>query len=139
MKARSERTCIEQDDVVRELAKIAFANLGDYFRIGPDGLPALDLANMTRDQAAGLRDIVAEEYTTGRGEAARRIKRFRIKLGDKLAALDRLGKHLGMFNTESPVTIQMGSDVPAYTDTERFQRWLWLLTRGGTRPIGSGD
>ena len=49
------------------------------------------------------------------------------------------GKHLGMFDRDNSVTINVRDDVPNYTDTERFQRFLWLATDGGTRPIGSGD
>ena len=54
-------------------------------------------------------------------------------------ALELLGKHLGMFDRDNGVTINVRDDVPNYTDTERFQRFLWLATDGGTRPIGSGD
>ena len=37
-------------------------------------------------------------YTEGRGAGAREVKRIRVKLHDKLRALEALGRHLGMFN-----------------------------------------
>jgi phage terminase small subunit len=33
----------------------------------------------------------------GRGEDAREVKRVKLKLSDKQAALEKLGKHLGMW------------------------------------------
>ena len=42
----------------------------------------------------------------GRGEDARDVKRTRFKLADKKAALDDIGRHLGMFTDK----IKVGGD-----------------------------
>jgi hypothetical protein len=34
----------------------------DYMRVGPDGDPVLDFANLSRDQAAALQEVTVESY-----------------------------------------------------------------------------
>lgn len=94
---RSTRTEITADAVLRELAKIGFANMADYMRAGPDGDPYLDFSQLTRDQAAALIEVTVEDFKDGRGEDARDVRRVKFKLADKKGALVDIGKHLGMF------------------------------------------
>ena len=95
--ARAKRMEVTQDQVLREFAKVAFANLQDYIQVQEDGSAYVDLSTMTREQAAALQEITVDEYVDGRGDNARNVKRVRIKLASKQAALDSLAKHLGMF------------------------------------------
>lgn len=97
MAARAARTEITADAVLRELAKIGFANMADYMKAGADGDPYLDFSSLTADQAAALVEVTVEDYKEGRGEAARDVRRVKFKLADKRAALVDIGKHLGMF------------------------------------------
>lgn len=97
MSRREKRTEITQDRVVNELAKIGFANLGDFITLTSAGDPLVDLSTMTRDQAAALSEVTVEDFTDGRGDDARDVRRIKVKLCDKRAALVDLGKHLGMF------------------------------------------
>jgi phage terminase small subunit len=96
---RSERCCIEADAVVRELAKIAFANIGDYGRITQDGGFAIDLSETNREQFAAISEITYRsiERTAGGDEVTIET---RLKLRDKHAALVSLAKHLGMFKEQ---------------------------------------
>lgn len=96
--ALAEKHGATVDRIIAELAKIGFANMLDYMRAGDDGGPALDFSTLTRDQAAALIQITAEDFMDGRGEDARDVRRVRFKLADKRAALVDLGRHLGMFN-----------------------------------------
>lgn len=93
----AERTKITQDKVMKELEKIGFSNMLDYVTITDGGDPVTDFSALTRDQAAAISEIVVEEYTEGRGEDARNVKRTKFKLSDKRSALVDMGKHLGMF------------------------------------------
>lgn len=95
--AIAAKTEVTQERIIAELAKIGFANMADYMRSNPDGDPYLDFSALTRDQAAALTEVTVEDYTEGRGEDARDVKRVKFRLGDKRAALVDLGKHLGMF------------------------------------------
>jgi phage terminase small subunit len=86
---------VTADRVIGELAKIAFANISDVLRVGPDGEVEVNLEGCTRDELAAVRDISIEEYPAERdGKAQRRV---RIKLADKRGALVDLGKYLGLF------------------------------------------
>ena len=100
MARRAKKNEITADRVVQELAKIGFANIGDYVNTTGTA-PFIDLSAMTREQAAALSEITVDEYTEGRGEEAREVKRVKVKLCDKRAALVDLGKHIGMFRGES--------------------------------------
>lgn len=88
---------ITAERVIRELALIGFANMLDYIR-PQDGGAIVDLSTMTRDQAAALGEVTTEVYMEGAGDEAVPVKRTKIKLLDKRAALVDLGKHLGLFN-----------------------------------------
>lgn len=91
-------------DVLRELAKLGFANMADYMRTTPGGDPALDFSALTRDQAAALVEVTVEDFVDGRGDDARDVRRVKFKLADKRAALVDIGKHLGMFVERSENT-----------------------------------
>lgn len=95
-KALSERTEITQDQVLREYAKLGFADIrkavawgsvpeinADGERIYPVELKASE--DMDDDTAAA----VAEVSLTAQG--------VKIKMYDKKAALDSIARHLGMF------------------------------------------
>lgn len=90
-------------NVIAELHKVGFANLGDYMRITPDGDPAIDLSNMTREQSAALQELTVEDFTDGRGKDARDVRRVRLKMLSKLDALEKLGKYLGLFSDSPPI------------------------------------
>ena len=85
-----------------EMAKLGFANIMDYVTVGADGLPFTDFSRVTRDQGAAIQEMTVEtrtDYQTnaeGEREAVP-VRRVRFKLADKRAALETLGKHLGMF------------------------------------------
>jgi phage terminase small subunit len=106
---RSERTEITADRVLRELAKIGFANMADYMRATLDGDPYLDFSNLSRDQAAALAEVTVEDFKEGRGEDSRDVRRVKFKLADKRAALVDLGRHLKLFTdkVEHAGTVQL--------------------------------
>ena len=85
---QSRRTGVTADRVVRELAKIAFANASDL--IDPE--TASVKLNASRDDLAAIQSIKVKSF----GEDG---LEHEVKLADKLRALDLLGKHLGMYNS----------------------------------------
>lgn len=91
-----EKLAITKESIIAELAKIAFANMADYMKVGPDGDPVLNFGALTRDQAAVLTEITVESFRDGRTDS-RQVRRVKFKLADKRAALVDLGKHFGMF------------------------------------------
>lgn len=109
--ARSERTGITQDMVLQELAKIGFANMGNYLHATSGGDPYFDFAGLTEEQKAALVEVTVEDFVEGRGEDARNVRRVKFKLGDKRAALVDIGKHLGMFKERVELTGKNGGPV----------------------------
>ncbi len=102
-----ERAGVKAEAVIRELALLGFANMQDYMRVTPDGDAYVDLSNLTQEQAAAVQEVTVDEYVEGRGEAARAVKRLRVKLADKRSALVDLGKHLGLFKREPGASNQV--------------------------------
>lgn len=93
---RIQRLEITADGVLQELAKLGFSNMQDYVQV-QDGEAFIDLSKVSREQFAAVQEITVEEYTEGRGEEKRDIKRTKFKLGDKRGSLELLGKHLKLF------------------------------------------
>ncbi len=118
--AAAQASTIEAVRVLTELAKLAFANMLDYMRVGPDGDPVLDFSKLTRDQAAALVEVTVEDFLDGRGEDARQVRKVKFKLADKRGALVDLGKHLGLFKERVEHTGKDGGpvEVKQYTDIE---------------------
>ena len=85
---RSKRTRITADRVLREYARIAFADVRTFTT--PRGEGATDLkmvSELSDDEAAAVFEIVP----------AIKGKGLKLKLHDKKQALDALARHLGLF------------------------------------------
>ena len=119
---RMERTQVTADQVVAEYAKIAFANMQDFMGVTEQGDPFIDLSKLTREQAAALAEFDVQDFTDGRGEGAREVKRVKVKLHSKLSALDSLAKHLGMFGPKGTEDDPLHQVVRMPTDEERARR-----------------
>ena len=102
---RSERTEITADNVLRELAKLAFSNIEDYVRIDGEGLARVDLSEATRDQMAAVGEITVDtrREATADGDIPAVIEKVRFKLSDKGTNLERLGRHLKLFTDKTEV------------------------------------
>ena len=89
MDARSKRTAITADRVLQELAHLGFARMDDYAEWGPKGVTLKQSEGLTEDQLRAVGEV--SETVTQHGGT------IRFKLHDKLGALEKLGKHLGLF------------------------------------------
>lgn len=106
---RSKRTGINQDRVVRELARIAFIKMTDV--VDSEG-KIRDEAN--EDDLACIESIKYKSSDTDTGSSIER----EVKVASKMKALELLGKHLGMWNDkmdvnmdcELNITIDYGGD-----------------------------
>lgn len=99
---RASKLEIKAEKVLEELARLAFCNMQDYIRI-QNGEFYVDFSTLTRDQAAAIQEVTVEEYSEGRGEEKRDIKRTKFKLNDKRGALELLGKNLKLFTDKVEV------------------------------------
>lgn len=102
----AEQSTVKAEDVIRELAKLGFANMEHYTRVNGLGDMVIDLSDLTSDQMAAISEITVETYTDGKGEDAETVKRTKFKLADKRAALVDLGKHLGLFTDKQSIKLE---------------------------------
>jgi phage terminase small subunit len=88
MAARETRTRITADRVLKEYARIAFADMRRVTEWGPEGVKLRPHTAVSEDDAAAIAEIASGSDKGGRG---------RIKLHDKKGALDAIARHLGLF------------------------------------------
>lgn len=110
--AGAEKAGVTIQRIVDELAKVGFANMGDYLHATSGGDPFFVYDQLTDEQKAALAEVTVEDFKEGRGEDARDVRRVKFKLYDKLGALEKLGKHLGMFKDKVELTGKDGKDLP---------------------------
>lgn len=89
MAERSKRTGINQERVIRELARIAFVRATDV--IAPDDASVKEYAS--DDDLACIQSVKVKTTTGEKGITVER----EVRLNDKMKALELLGKHLGTF------------------------------------------
>ena len=82
---------ITAERVLREYARIAFADSRQIMSWGPDGVTLRDSTELTDDEAAAVAEV-AETLGTDKGGGS-----IRLKTHSKIAALEALAKHLHLF------------------------------------------
>ena len=93
-KERSERTDITAEMVLKELAKIGFSNIQDYIGAGNE---TQDLSQIDKSKAAAISGI---KVTSVSGEGYEKTT-VEFKLHDKIAALEKIAKHIGFFEKDN--------------------------------------
>ncbi len=97
--AAAARFEVTAERVIRDLARIAFANLMDFVKIGPDGKPRPDYPAISFDQGAALERLTVKEATTkAESDDGTVLREVTLKLRDKRLALVALARHLGLFD-----------------------------------------
>lgn len=91
MDARTNRLEVTGDRIIRELAKISFADPRKFFTKDGSAIPITDLGDDEASVLAGFRVV-----TTSKGEGVVEYTSD-VRMHDKIRTLELLGKHLGMF------------------------------------------
>lgn len=124
MKDREKRTEITQDRVLKELAKIGFADIKDYLEYktaktiveyDQDGEPIIDYRQII--DVIDSKDVdtsIIQEVSIGKDGT------FKFKLYDKQKALVDIGKHLGMFVDKVEHSGAIGSEVNIVIGSEEY-------------------
>lgn len=93
----AEKTGISQQKVLNEIAKIAFSDIRNYYQDDNQLKPICDLED---NEAAALSSVKSyEENLPGTSVVIGMNKE--IKLYDKLAGLEKLARHLGMYKEDN--------------------------------------
>jgi phage terminase small subunit len=105
LNARSKRTEITADMVIAELARVGFSNMSNYARWNEYGVLLTDSDKLTDDAARCVSEV--SQTVTAEGGTVK------FKLHDKVAALEKLGRHLGIFTDKVEVTGKDGAALAA--------------------------
>lgn len=90
---RNKRLQITQDDVLRELAAVAFSNVCDYAEVGEDGkLKYIPTSEIDPSKQAAIMSIRQDKYG------------MTIRLHDKLKALETYAKIAGWLTDKQEIT-----------------------------------
>jgi phage terminase small subunit len=108
-----QRLHMSADEVLAEAAKVARFNLGDFLFITPQGDPYIDLTNATPEQKAALAEATIEDFTEGRGDDARDVRRVKIKAHNKMHAIELIMKRHKLLTDRIEIDT-----------TEDFDKWL---------------
>lgn len=101
MDARSERTEITQDMVLRELAKIGFSDIRKAIRWGTLGARVdAETEEVSIENSVQLLDSAELDDATAASiqEISQGANGIKLKMYDKKGALVDIGRHLGMFD-----------------------------------------
>jgi phage terminase small subunit len=139
MAALFDRYAVTSDRIIRELALIAFANIGDFIAVQAGGSAIVDFATATREQMASLKSVEIDDRTIA-GTAAG-VRRIKISMSDKRQALMDLAKIARMLpadrlehsgSVEYVVPEEHKIDIESMAPEEREQlRTLLLNAVGG--------
>lgn len=130
MKEREKRTEITQDKVLKELAKIGFANATDYAKV-VEKMVMKKIVNqdgeITGEEPYYFNSVeleLTENLEESKQAAIAGIKQgangIEVKLNDKVKALELIGRHLGMFVDKVEHSGAIGSEVNIVIGSEEY-------------------
>ncbi len=90
----SIKTGITAERIINELAKIGFSNIQDYLS---EGGSFKDFIKVDANQAGAISSIKFATTTFEGGER----QEVQVKMWDKVAALEKMGKHIGLFERDN--------------------------------------
>lgn len=96
--------------VISELKKIGFSNIQDFIE---EGNTIKDLSSIPREIAASVKSIKKVQTDWGSGDDAGTKTSVSFEVYDKLSALEKIGRHLGIFeadNKQKAATITVNID-----------------------------
>lgn len=94
---QSQRTLIEADRVIKELAVTALSDLGEVMDFSGDTLRMRPASQIPENARRAISSIKVKRRIEGEGEDAREVEVIEFRMYDKLSALDKLAKHLGLY------------------------------------------
>jgi phage terminase small subunit len=126
MNRRAERTEITADRVLEEIARIAFSDISEVLEWDGRTFTIKPFAKLTKAQLAAIAEMNESVTVAGASQ--------KIKFHDKLGALEKLGKHLGLFKETIDLNINPPKPLEEMTDEELAEYRASLVAiaaRGG--------
>ena len=95
-----DRCNIRQETIVRELARVGFSNVFDYFE---EDYSIKDPSNIPRNAQKAVQSLKIKVTRTIKGDSVEEVKEIDFKLYDKIKALLSLAEMAGLVKKEEPV------------------------------------
>ncbi len=136
---RSKRVEITQDRVLQEIAVCALADLADYIEVCGDGAVRVKAFDELPEGASRALESISEDRIikeTADGSQILVHDKRKIKMHSKLEALDKLGRHLGVFAADKKSTLDVttgGKPLAALSDLETAARLAYLIKAAAKR------
>lgn len=132
--ARNQAEGLDRDRVLGEIVTIGMANMLDYTREDVDGSPTLCWQKVMENPRLGaaIQEVTTETRFDADGNP---VTKSKIKLYNKLDALDKLCKHLGLINEAKELGKGLGEGlgtaaVGALEDRDLARRVAFVLSLG---------
>lgn len=90
-----DRTMINAERTILEYARLAYSRLTDFYDSENGQIRVKSFEDLNDDQKASIQNLIIEESSDGKK------KLVKIKLHDKVRALDSIAKHLGLFEKDN--------------------------------------
>lgn len=107
MKEMVDRANISEDWIVDKLVTIINAEVGEVVKV-VDGKLTVDYSLLSDNTRKAISDISVEEYKSGRGAGAVPVTKVKVKMDDRLRALELLMRYKGMFKDRVEVSVEEG-------------------------------
>lgn len=115
--SRKERLRVDGDKLTEEYAKVAFANARDYV---PRTGEIFDIHRLDVDRSAAIEHVDMKETVDPITHEVRR--ELRVKMHDKIAALNSLAKSIGMLTERHVIEGTIEHVIAQMTPSERLER-----------------
>lgn len=99
------------DDVLKELAMLAFSDIGQIMDFGSESIRVRSAKDIPESARRALASLKVKRYLEGHGEDAKEVEMLEFKMIDKLQALVKYGQHLGMFKDKVEHTGKDGGPI----------------------------
>lgn len=133
------RNDVTADMIVQELRKVGFADIRRAVKWNGTSIP-LKLGK--GDEQAGTpgavelisSDAIDDDTAAAISEVSQTTSGIKIKFHDKLSALEKLGRNLGMFKDITELTGKNGAPIEVRDSKRDLARWLALKLIEGAEP-----
>lgn len=108
-----ERNKVTVDRLIEELAPVAFSRLTDVVSWDSNGVTVKASEELGDSALASIKSVRFQETATEHGTT----RTIEVKMHDKLAALEKLAKHLGFYDAkpqQAPIRVEIVQAIPDF-------------------------
>lgn len=98
---QQKRTEITADRVLEEIANIAFTNLEDFMSVDDDQCAIINPDDRPEKSKSALKKVKVTRLIVGSGDNEKEVEKVELETHDKIAALDKLCRHLGIYEKDN--------------------------------------